>query len=109
MLVTDKEVVDDDEEEREKIIKANRLYEDGHQSKVGAGGASVRIGASGASSVMSEARSTSSANIRHRYHVKSLDLAKEKGKNAALEAVLRAAGIDPCRFSGGFLQRSSRE
>ena len=44
MLVTDKEVVDDDEEEREKIIKANRLYEDGHQAKIGTSGASVRTG-----------------------------------------------------------------
>ena len=100
MLVTDKEVVDDDEEEREKIIEANRLYQDRHQAKVGASGASVRTGASGASSVMSEARSSSSANVRHGYRVKSLDLAKEKGKTAALEAALRAAGIDPNNISG---------
>ena len=55
MIVTDKEVVDDNEEEHERLIKANRLYEDGHQAKVGASGASVGTGASGASSVMSEA------------------------------------------------------
>ena len=45
--------------------------------------------------MMSEARSTSSANVRQGYRVKSLDLAKEKGKNAAPEAALRAVGIDP--------------
>ena len=50
--------------------------------------------------MMSEARSTSSANVRHGYRVKSLDLAKEKGENAALEAALRAAGIDPDSISG---------
>ena len=92
--------MDDDEEECERLIKANRLYEDGHQEKNGASGASVRTGASGASSVMSESRLTSSANVRHGYRVKSLDLAKEKGKNAALEAALRAAGIDPDNIAG---------
>ena len=36
---------------------------------------------------------------------KSLDLAKEKGKTAVLEAALRAAGIDPNNISG-FAKRS---
>ena len=76
--MTDKEVVDDDEEERERLIKENRLYKDGHQAKVSAIGASVWTGALGASSVMSEARPTSSTNVRHGYRVKSLDLAKER-------------------------------
>ena len=30
-----------------------------------------------------------------------MDLAKERGDNAALEATLRAAGIDPNNISGG--------
>ena len=41
----------------------------------------------------------------HGYHFKSLDLAKEKGKTAVLEAALRAAGIDPNNISG-FAKRS---
>ena len=100
MLVMDKEVVDDDEEEQERLIKANCLYEDGQQAKVGSSGASMRTGALGASSVMSGARSTSSANVRHGYRVESLDLAKDRGKNAALEAALRAVGIDPDNIAG---------
>ena len=92
MLVMDEEVVDDNEEERERLVKANRLYEDGHQAKVGASGALVRTGASGASSVMSEARSTSSANVRHRYRVKSLDLAKEKGKKCSPRSSAQSGG-----------------
>ena len=43
MLVMDKEVVDDNEEERERLIKANRLYEDGQQAKVGASRESMRM------------------------------------------------------------------
>jgi len=43
MLMMDKEVEDDDEEERERIIKANRLYEDGQQAKVGASRESMRM------------------------------------------------------------------
>ena len=50
--------------------------------------------------MMSEARLTSSANVRHGYRVKSLDLTKEKVKNSALEAALRAAGIDPDNIAG---------
>ena len=50
--------------------------------------------------MMSEARSTSSANVRHGYRVKSLDLAKERSKNTALEVALRAAGIDPDNIAG---------
>ena len=33
--------MDDDEEEQERMIKANRLYEDGQQAKVGASGESM--------------------------------------------------------------------
>ena len=65
MLLTDKEVVDDNEERQEKIIKAKRLYEDEQQSKIGASRASMCTRVSRASSVMSEARSASSANVRH--------------------------------------------
>ena len=65
-----------------------------------ASGASARTGVFGASVVMSEARLISSANVRHCYRVNSLDLAKERGKNAALEAALGAAGIDPDNIAG---------
>ena len=88
-------MVDDDDEERERLINANCLYENGDQAKVWTSGALVRTGALGASSVMSEARSTSSANVRQGYRAKALDLAKERGKATALEKALRKAGLDP--------------
>ena len=51
-------------------------------------GALACTGALDASSVMSEVRSTSSTNVRLGYRAKSLDLAKERGRMAALEGAL---------------------
>ena len=95
MLVMGKYVADDDEEQRERPIKANRIYDDEEQAKVGASGALVRTGALGAPSVMSEARSTSSVNVRNGYRVKSPQLTKERSKTAVLEEALQKSGIDP--------------
>ena len=81
-------MVDEDDQEQERLIKANRLYENGEQAKVRESGASVRTGALGASSVMGEARSTSSANVRQSYHANSLDLANERGEAVSLEEAL---------------------
>ena len=64
MLVVGKDVVDDDEEEQERLIKENHHCGNGEQPNVGASGASACTGALDASSVMSEARLTSSDNVR---------------------------------------------
>ena len=96
MLVVRKDEVDDDEEERERLIREKCLYKNGDQTKVGASGALARTGVLDALSVMSEARSTSSStNVRQAYHIKSLDLANEKGRTAALKADLPKAGLNP--------------
>ena len=64
MLLVGKDAMYDDEEERESLIKANCLYEDGGQPQVGASGSLACTGASDASSMMCEVRSTSYVNAR---------------------------------------------
>ena len=84
MLGMSKDVVDDDEEERDDLIKLNCLYEDGGQLKVEAGGILTYTGALGAPSVIIKAHSPSSANIRQGYHSKPPTLSQEKGRTATL-------------------------
>ena len=102
MLVVGKDEVDDDEEERERLIREKCLDKNGDQTKVGASGASACTVVSDASFVMSEARSkSSSANVRQGCHIKSLDLANEKGRTAALKADLPKAGLNPAMVQNG--------
>ena len=106
MLLVGKDAMYDDEEERESLIKANCLYEDGEQPQVGASGSLVCTGASDASSVTSKARSSSYANVRQGYRIKLLDMAKEKGITVIYEAALRKAEIDPTTVLHGILASS---
>ena len=61
---------------------------------MGASGVLVYTGSLDASSVMSEAHATSSANASQGYRGRKLDLAKKRGRMAAPEEALQKAGLD---------------
>ena len=93
-LLEDKERIDNEEEQREKLLRQHQIYEDLDGPRVGASGATVRTGVSAVSSLASSLRSTNENNIEANYKQASLKLSKQRGICAALMDALQKAGID---------------
>ena len=106
-LLEDKERIDNEEEQREKLLRQHQIYEDLDGPRVGASGATVRTGVSAVSSLASSLRSTNENNIEANYKQASLKLSKQRGICAALMDALQKAGIDTNAILAGLENPSS--
>ena len=100
-MLADKDKINTDLEtaEKDRLMRANNIPEDGVLRPIGASGAEVRSDASGVSSMAQSQRSTATINLENSYKVTKLNLAKEKGANAMKDAALakereRAVAMD---------------
>ena len=92
-LIEGKALVDAADEEKEKLMRANALPEDGKKRAVGASGASARTDASGVSSKGSSKRSTGAFNIKENYLKSKIENSKQVAMIAALSAQMAKHGM----------------
>jgi DNA-binding protein H-NS len=122
-LTESKQEVDDEDAEKEKLMRDHKLYPDlNNLPKVGASGATARTDASAVSSVAQSAKSTNSVNIEGAYRKAKMKLAnktveaanqkselaqqkrqveEEKARVASLLKMMQDAGIDPSAVMAG--------
>ena len=119
-LTESKQEVDDEDAEKEKLMRDHKLYPDlDNLPKVGASGATARTDASAVSSVAPSAKSTASINIEGAYRKAKMKLAnktveaanqkselsaqveEEKARVATLLKMMQDAGIDTAAVMAG--------
>jgi hypothetical protein len=105
-MLADKQQIDDEEAEAQRLVKSHNLYVDGEKRKVGASNISLRSDNTEASSQPSECRSTNPMNLADNYRKARLDLASSKAARASDQAqiaeLLRALqnhGVDTRQFA----------